>query len=207
MRRLVIYFHLQINFVDFQVGFPQLRWLKLSRLPNVLCLWNENFKSNKVLPQLHTLKISECTKLQKLGPSLWHLENLVILEVSKCHGLVNLSMVSTSKSLVNLQSMKIADCKTIEEIVQSQDGEEAKDCIVFGKLEYLGLDCLPSLTSFYLGNYTLEFPSLKQVLVRQCPKMKIFSQGIIHTPMLNKVKLTSMTPYINCSRKWSVLIN
>ncbi|XP_052297132.1 uncharacterized protein LOC107178241 [Citrus sinensis] len=175
---------------DEKVGFPRLGWLKLSRLPNVLCLWNENFKSNKVLPQLNTLKISECSKLQKLGPSLWHLENLGILEVSKCDGLVNLSTLSTSKSIVNLQSMKIADCKTIAEIIQSQVGEEAKDCIVFGKLEYLGLDCLPSLTSFYSGNYTLEFPSLKQVLVRQCPKMKIFSQGIIGTPTLNKVKLT-----------------
>ncbi|KAL9459743.1 hypothetical protein AB3S75_003025 [Citrus x aurantiifolia] len=110
--------HIQPLF-DEKVGFPQLGWLKLSRLPNVLCLWNENFKYNKVLPQLHTLKISECSKLQKLGPSLWHLKNLAILEVSKCDGLVNLSMLSISKSLVNLQSMKIADCKTIEEIIQS----------------------------------------------------------------------------------------
>ncbi|KDO58840.1 hypothetical protein CISIN_1g0469681mg, partial [Citrus sinensis] len=41
-----------------------------------------------------------------------------------------------------------------------------------------------------LGNYTLEFPSLERVVVRQCPKMKIFSQGVVDTPKLNKVKLT-----------------
>lgn len=64
------------------------------------------------------------------------------------------------------------------------------DCIVFRQLEYLGLDCLPSLTSFYSGNYTLEFPSLEQVLVRQCPKMMIFSQGVLGLPKLNKVQLT-----------------
>ena len=86
--------------------------------------------------------------------------------------------------------MTIADCKRIEEIIQSPVAEEAKDCIVFKELKYLGLDCLPSLTSFCLGNYALEFPSLKQVVVRQCPKMKIFSQGVLDTPMLNKVNVT-----------------
>ncbi|GAY66517.1 hypothetical protein CUMW_249360, partial [Citrus unshiu] len=58
------------------------------------------------------------------------------------------------------------------------------------KLEYLGLDCLPSLTSFCLGNYALEFPSLEHVVVRQCPTMKIFSQGVVDAPKLNKVKPT-----------------
>ncbi|KDO39465.1 hypothetical protein CISIN_1g0033281mg, partial [Citrus sinensis] len=69
-------------------------------------------------------------------------------------------------------------------------GEEAKDCIVFRELEYLTLDCLPSLTSFSLGNYALEFPSLEHVVVRQCPTMKIFSQGGVDAPKLNKVKPT-----------------
>ncbi|KDO37341.1 hypothetical protein CISIN_1g0204562mg, partial [Citrus sinensis] len=69
-------------------------------------------------------------------------------------------------------------------------GEEVKGCIVFERMNYLTLDCLPSLTSFCLGNYALEFPSLEQVVVRQCPKMKIFSQGVLDTPMLNKVNVT-----------------
>ncbi|GAY68290.1 hypothetical protein CUMW_263010, partial [Citrus unshiu] len=163
---------------------------KLSRLHKVQHLWKENDESNKAFANLESLEIFECSKLQKLVPASWHLENLATLEVSKCHGLINLLTLSTSESLVNLERMKITDCKMMEEIIQSQVGEEAEDCIVFRKLEYLGLDCLPSLTSFCLGNYALEFPSLEHVVVRQCPTMKIFSQGVVDAPKLNKVKPT-----------------
>ncbi|KAH9686944.1 AAA domain-containing protein [Citrus sinensis] len=175
---------------DEKVAFPQLRWLTLSGLHKVQHIWKENDESNKVFANLGSLEISECSKLQKLVPHSWHLENLWGLEVSKCHRLINVLTLSASKNLVNLRRMKIADCKMIEQIIQSQVGEEAKDCIVFKELEYLTLDCLPSLTSFCLGNYALEFPSLKQVVVRQYPKMKIFSQGVLDTPMLNKVNIT-----------------
>ncbi|KAH9753037.1 Disease resistance protein [Citrus sinensis] len=175
---------------DKKVAFPQLMKLKLSGLHKVQHLWKENAESNKVFANLKSLEIFECSKLQKLVPALWHLENLATLEVSKCHGLINLLTLSTSESLVNLERMKITDCKMMEEIIQSQVGEEAEDCIVFRKLEYLGIDCLPSLTSFSLGNYALEFPSLAHVVVRQCPTMKIFSPGVVDAPKLNKVKPT-----------------
>ncbi|KAH9753003.1 hypothetical protein KPL71_014925 [Citrus sinensis] len=163
---------------------------QIQHLFNEKHLWKENDESSKAFANLGSLEISECSKLQKLVPPSWHLENLWELEVSKCHGLINVLTLSTSKTLVNLERMKIADCKMIEEIIQSQVGEEAEDCIVFRKLEYLGLDCLPSLTSFCLGNYALEFPSLEHVVVRQCPTMKIFSQGVVDAPKLNKVKPT-----------------
>ncbi|GAY62531.1 hypothetical protein CUMW_218560 [Citrus unshiu] len=175
---------------DEKVAFPKLMKLKLSGLPNVLHLWKENAESNKVFANLTSLKISECSKLQKLVPASWHLENLATLKVSKCHELINLLTLSTSESLVNLERMKITDCKMMEEIIQSQVGEEAEDCIVFWKLEYLGLDRLPSLTSFCLANYALEFPSLEHVVVRQCPTMKVFSQGVVDAPKLNKLKPT-----------------
>ncbi|KAH9753046.1 Disease resistance protein [Citrus sinensis] len=175
---------------DEKLTFPQLKELKLSRLHKVQHLWKENDESNKAFANLKSLEIFECSKLQKLVPASWHLENLEALKVSKCHRLINLLTLSTSRSLIILQSMTIADCKRIEEIIQSPVAEEAKDCIVFKELKYLGLDCLPSLTSFCLGNYALEFPSLKQVVVRECPKMMIFSQGVLDTPMLNKVNVT-----------------
>ncbi|KAH9687030.1 Disease resistance protein [Citrus sinensis] len=173
-----------------EVAFPRLMGLNLSGLHKVQHLLKENAESNKVFANLKSLEISECSQLQKLVPASCYLENLATLEVSKCHGLINLLTLSTSESLVNLERMKMSDCKMMEEIIQSQVGEEAEDCIVFRKLEYLGLDCLPSLTSFCLGNYALEFPSLEHVVVRQCPTMKIFSQGVVDAPKLNKVKPT-----------------
>ncbi|KAH9686973.1 Disease resistance protein [Citrus sinensis] len=137
------------------------------------------FDEKVTFPQLMELKLSGLHKVQHLwkenDESNKAFANLGSLEISEC---------------MNLRGMKIADCKMIEEIIQSQVGEEAKDCIVFRELEYLTLDCLPSLTSFSLGNYALEFPSLEHVVVRQCPTMKIFSQGVVDAPKLNKVKPT-----------------
>ncbi|KAH9752927.1 Disease resistance protein [Citrus sinensis] len=135
-------------------------------------------------PQLMELKLSRLHKVQHLwkenDESNKAFANMGSLEISE----------RTSKNLVNLQRMKIADCKMIEEIIQLQVGEEVKGCIVFEKMNYLTLHCLTGLTSFCSGNYTLQFPSLEQVIARQCPKMKIFSQGVVDTPKLNKVKLT-----------------
>ncbi|KAH9687095.1 Disease resistance protein [Citrus sinensis] len=122
---------------DEKVSFPRLRWLELSGLHKVQHLWKENDESNKAFANLESLEISECSKLQKLVPPSWHLENLEALEVSKCHGLINLLTFSTSESLVNLGRMMIADCKMIEQIIQLQVGEEAKDCNVFKELRIL----------------------------------------------------------------------
>lgn len=69
-------------------------------------------------------------------------------------------------------------------------GDEKNDRVVFGQLEYIGLHCLPSITGFYLGDYTTDFPALEQVFVRQCPKMNTFSKGVVNAPKLKSVQTT-----------------
>lgn len=64
------------------------------------------------------------------------------------------------------------------------------EVISFSNLSYLKLDCLPRLTNFWSGGYCLEFPSLEEVIVRQCQEMKIFSHGDLRTPKLQRVKAT-----------------
>ena len=51
---------------------------------------------------------------------------------------------------------------------------------------YFNLD-LPNLTSFSSGGYIFSFPYLKQMLVKDCPKMKIFSPSSVTTPKLKRV--------------------
>ncbi|KAH9752920.1 AAA domain-containing protein [Citrus sinensis] len=189
------------NFTGNIIELPELWSLTIENCPDmetfisnsVVHMTTDNKEPQKLTSEENFLLAHQVQPLfdeKKLVPASWHLENLATLEVSKCHGLINLLTLSTSESLVNLERMKITDCKMMEEIIQSQVGEEAEDCIVFRKLEYLGLYCLPSLTSFCLGNYALEFPSLEHVVVRQCPTMKIFSPGVVDAPKLNKVKPT-----------------
>ncbi|KAH9689682.1 hypothetical protein KPL70_015594 [Citrus sinensis] len=173
-----------------EVAFPSLEELTLCVLPDLLHLLEESSRPSKVFQNLATLKISECGKLENLAPSSVSFQNLMSLEVSKCDGLINLVTLSTAESLVKLTTMHIAECMMIEEIIQQAREEVRKDCLLFSQLKYLGLHCLPSLVCFCLGNYALEFPTLEKVVVRECPKMEIFSQGVLSTPKLQRLLLT-----------------
>ncbi|TXG49631.1 hypothetical protein EZV62_025506 [Acer yangbiense] len=167
----------------------KLRQLKLFDLKDSLHLWEENSFPCKVFQNLTTLEVLECSNLQHLVPSFVSFQNLTTLEVSKCNKLLNLMAVSTAKSLVQLSKIKISECKMIEGIVTHME-DEVENPIIFSQLKYLGLHCLPSLTSFYPGNNMIEFPSLQQVIVRQCPSMEIFSQGVMSTPKLHRLQTT-----------------
>ncbi|XP_024040628.1 uncharacterized protein LOC112098460 [Citrus clementina] len=68
-----------------------------------------------------------------------------------------------------------------EVVTNDKDGVE-KEEIVFRKLKTLELFDLDSLTSFCSANYTFKFPSLQDLHVIGCPKMKIFTTGESITP-------------------------
>lgn len=177
--------------------------LKLSKLPKLLHLYKENSRPSNVFHNLKTLEISECCNLEKFVPSWVSFQNLTTMEVSKCDGLITLLTFSTAKSLVNLKRMQVIDCKMIEEIIHVRD-EVKKGCIIFSQLEYLRLTCLPSFTSFCLENYRLKFPSLEQVIVKECPKMEIFSRGDLITPKLKRLQLTELQ---DIEERWEGSLN
>ena len=80
-------------------------------------------------------------------------------------------------------------CKRMIEIVANEGSEaEAGDEIAFNNLTSLYLFHLPSLTAFHLGNRTIKFPSLGNVQVKNCPKLKIFCSGVVSTPKLKEVR-------------------
>ncbi|KAG4181665.1 hypothetical protein ERO13_A10G241400v2 [Gossypium hirsutum] len=142
-------------------------------------------------PQLKELSLSELPELtlKTFEPSLLSFKNLTTLEVSKCHGFINLMACSTAKSLTLLERLSIADCELIEEIT-SCEGEDLQGSIVFPKLKYLKLSHLPGLASFSLAHHSLEFPVLQMVIVTECPKMKNFCHGELSTPRLEQMHLT-----------------
>ncbi|KAG8479961.1 hypothetical protein CXB51_024976 [Gossypium anomalum] len=141
--------------------------------------------------QLKELSLSELPEmtLKTFEPSLLSFKNLTTLEVSKCHGFINLMACSTAKSLTLLERLSIADCELIEEIT-SCEGEDLQGSIVFPKLKCLKLSHLPSLASFSLAHHSLEFPVLQMVILTECPKMKNFCHGELSTPRLEQMHLT-----------------
>ncbi|KAM3736949.1 hypothetical protein ACB098_09G019700 [Castanea mollissima] len=85
--------------------------------------------------------------------------------------------------------MSVSECKRITEAVVGEGGE-ANEVITFTHLTYLNLDDLTNLASFCSGSYSFKFPSLEEVIVRQCPEIKTFSHGSLRTPKLERVQAT-----------------
>ncbi|TXG75260.1 hypothetical protein ES332_1Z002200v1 [Gossypium tomentosum] len=140
------------------------------------------------LKELSLCQLPELT-LKTFEPSLLSFKNLTTLEVSRCHGFINLIACSTAKCLTLLERLSIDDCGMIEEIIACE-AEEMQGGIVFPKLQYLQLSCLPCLASFSLAHHSLEFPVLLMVKVTKCSKMRNFCQGDLSTPRLEQMHLT-----------------
>ncbi|TYH51594.1 hypothetical protein ES332_D10G286600v1 [Gossypium tomentosum] len=140
------------------------------------------------LKELSLTQLPELT-LKTFKPSLLSFKNLTTLEVSRCHGFITLIACSTAKCLTLLERLSIDDCEMIEEIIACE-AEEIQGGIVFPKLKYLQLSCLPCLASFSLAHHSLEFPVLLMVTVTKCPQMRNFCQGDLSTPRLEQMRLT-----------------
>lgn len=164
----------------------RLKNLVIDSVQDIAHIWEPKYRLISVVQNLESLKMQSCNSLVNLAPSTVLFHNLETLDVHSCHGLSNLLTSSTAKSLVQLVKLIVVSCKLVTEIVAKQGGE-INDDIIFSKLEYLELVRLENLTSFCPGNYNFIFPSLKGMVVEQCPKMRIFSQGISSTPKLQGV--------------------
>ena len=101
---------------------------------------------------------------------------LRIIEIEGCSSLKSVFPTSVAKTLMQLEKLEIKDCATVEEIVAKAEGIETTTLFVFPQLT-LELQNLPELKSFYSGNHTLEWPSLKGLRIQKCDKLKIFGSN------------------------------
>jgi hypothetical protein len=112
--------------------------------------------------------------------------NLEQLQVYYCAGLEIIMKSSIATSLQKLRQLCIIGCEKIEEIIASDDENDASE-ITFMKLKHLHLSNLPRLRSFCMGKHGFKFPQLQYLLVIDCPIMETFSHGVLNTPKLRKV--------------------
>ncbi|KAK4270288.1 hypothetical protein QN277_023342 [Acacia crassicarpa] len=140
-----------------------------------------------ILEDLEYLLVQHCSNLKQLVPSTVTCSQLTYLEVQNCDGLIYLITSSTAKSMVNLKTMIIRNCNSLEQVV-AEDSEESIDAIAFRSLCVLELECLPRLKMFCASSYCLlKLPWLYEVVISNCPRMEIFSLGKTEAPMLEKV--------------------
>ncbi|KAH7510578.1 hypothetical protein FEM48_ZijujUnG0110900 [Ziziphus jujuba var. spinosa] len=172
-----------------------LEGLKLTELPQLIHLWEEDDHPRRAFYNLKILFVNGCDRLQKLVPFSLSFKNLRLLEVRKCHGMENLVTSSTAKSLRQLKGMVISECKRLIQIIGDYRGsdETEEGETVFDLLEVLELDNLPSLKSFYSEDNHLKFPNLKEVIVRSCCQMLSFCSGKVSTPKVKRLIFSGVT--------------
>nr|CAN76399.1 hypothetical protein VITISV_001549 [Vitis vinifera] len=117
-------------------------------------------------------------------------------------------------TLHNLEKLNVRRCGSVKEVVQLEElVDEESHAMALAKLREVQLHDLPELTHLCkenfkrgprfqnletlevwncdclisLGGYTFTFPSLDHLVVEECPKMKVFSQGFSTTPRLERV--------------------
>ncbi|KAI4353825.1 hypothetical protein L6164_002750 [Bauhinia variegata] len=168
----------------------QLKGLRLVNLSQPSSIGLEHSWQDQLCENLEVLQIRRCPRLTNIVQSAMSFSSLKKLFINQCHGLECLFTSSTAKSLGRLKEMCIEECGSIKEIVAKEKDESNQDEIIFEKLMKLSLNSLPCLTSFHTGNSSLKLPSLHKVIITQCPKMKIFSQGSIYTPVLIGIQVS-----------------
>ncbi|KAF3673198.1 putative disease resistance protein-like isoform X2 [Capsicum annuum] len=185
--------------------------VEIGNLVNLIMLeiWNTGYRkrtriSPRVLSRLVRLEVS-CPNLEVLrllGADsisalcsqqlpMGYFSKLEKLEVENCGKLRNLMSPSVARGLLNLQTLEIKYCQSMEEViteVEEQREEIMTNEPLFPRLDKLKLENLPKLRHFILTKCALEFPFLKEVEICKCPEMKTFvQQGSVSTPSLENV--------------------
>ncbi|KAJ7951086.1 Disease resistance protein family [Quillaja saponaria] len=178
--------------LETQIGTDvQLTKLQLLALSELEFICKEGFQLDPVLQMLEYLEIEGCSSLKNLVPFSASFSHLTFLQVENCSRLEYLVAFSTAKSLIQLTRMIISNRQMIEEIIskvsKEADERDQNQEIVFSQLKTLELLDLPILGSFCSSDLVFKFPSLENLIVSQCPKMKIFSKGVITAPKLWKL--------------------
>ncbi|GAU51483.1 hypothetical protein TSUD_413690 [Trifolium subterraneum] len=118
----------------------------------------------KTYPQLKILILNELHKLQHICEEGFQIDPVLAfleyLDVDSCSSL--LSLLPSSATLNHLEYLEITNCNGLKTLITSPTARN-----------------LEKLTSL----------KIKDLFVRECPRMKIFSEGNTSTPNLRKVKI------------------
>ncbi|PWA66841.1 NB-ARC domains-containing protein [Artemisia annua] len=121
--------------------------------------------------------------------------NLEKFEISFCEKLKRLFPVSVAKGLVNLRSLILSGCSSLESVICVGYEEEAGNNEIemlarevdfeFPRLSFIVIEHLAKLKSFCNGHSTIKYPSLEVVSVSNCPNMETWGYGIHDMPKMD----------------------
>ncbi|XP_062076377.1 uncharacterized protein LOC133781420 isoform X2 [Humulus lupulus] len=175
----------------------QLRSLFLHFLPNFVHFYFSKLKttgesslvdySKPLFNETVSFANLEKLTLKKLNiEKLWpkHLlsnsygQKLTSLEVRSCDNLKYMFSFTLAQCFVNLRSLKVGDCKTMENICVTTEkfGEEESQLkmILFPELKSIEFDKLSALQRFCATESCMEFPLLSKLTIEDCVELKTF---------------------------------
>ncbi|CAA2956225.1 probable disease resistance protein At4g27220 [Olea europaea var. sylvestris] len=165
-------------------GFSDLKSLKLTGLDSEYLIDATGSIPSGIFGNLKYLELISMRYLKEIhNGNLPRMEpapfrNLKETVVDSCPKIKRVFSESVAKCMVNLRSVDISSCLTLEEVVSmdTQENEitESPSKIVFGKLRRIKLMDLPRFKMFCSHNRELVFPSLDQMIIQHCPEMTNF---------------------------------
>ncbi|XP_068477284.1 uncharacterized protein [Phaseolus vulgaris] len=133
----------------------QLKILTLNGLGELTHVWEKDTHRILIFRNLQEVAVSYCAKLQTLFPAF------------------------LAKSLKELKKLQIDSCENLQDFVENEETAFVTEKFVFPKLEDLQLNDLPRVTC--PKTFTMEFPSLNFLYVRNCDELELFQS--IYDPM------------------------
>ncbi|XP_044477967.1 probable disease resistance protein At4g27220 [Mangifera indica] len=170
----------------FYPGIHTLEWPKLKRLemkncdkfemfnskPNSLCLdYKVHFHDLEVL-ELKNISFEKIWNSQLSTSSYQNLTHLTLFECDKIKYVFPLSI---AKSLQHLQYLELTRCKVLEGIVAPEEGTEVAINFFFPQVSTVKLQYLPEFMDFYLGILTSEWLKLRELVVKDCDRIKMLT--------------------------------
>ncbi|KAI5408421.1 probable disease resistance protein At4g27220 [Lathyrus oleraceus] len=156
--------------------FSKLVVLKLDRMENLEDLFNGAL-SIDCLKNLKKVSIKDCKRLQSLFKCKLNLFGLKVIELQSCPRLVSLfSQRLTSGSLALLETLKIAHCESLKNIIVDERIEEESSNEWYGsmfpKLKVLDIEGCPLLASIFPLLFFQDLPVLQTLQIRRCDGLK-----------------------------------
>lgn len=160
-----------------------LKTLKLNDVSKLQSIGSENSPWLNVIcdsERLQQLYVLDCPDLKTLVHSTPSVSFRYVKEIyiDNCQDMKYLFTLSAVNKLENLEYILVKNCESMEAIVL-KDKDDISEEIKLQQLKCIDLYILSNLECFYSDNDTLQLPSLIQVDIWMCPKMKFFSRGDI----------------------------
>ncbi|KAF5445098.1 hypothetical protein F2P56_034176 [Juglans regia] len=183
----------QYNLIESLTKLEELVAHRCDSLEAIFELEGLNAEESNIFNNLTMLSLEDLPKLLhiwKKGPrDIKGFNYLRFLQVWGCDSLKCLFTPSIAKLLVKLEKIDVHRCNEMEEILGKELGEEEnRDVIAFPLMKTLELADLQKLECFYSeDNHAFEWPSLDNITIGGCPKLKMFVSTSTNTPKLKGV--------------------